>query len=529
MSPQQNPRVEDSARVPSTPEDTSDREIVEVRKEEAGGLPIFRKILKSRDRRIVSPRRGDCGYESNSGTFDEDRWNVLLDSSFLKGRRTRVIASPERFNSGMVLGKAQLEERSTEDVEVERMPVTEVRRKVPEVGPSEGADASQGFPGDGRNVSIRPIYPYCPCSPYGSPQGSPGSRRKPPKESKRVSIDSKHGAFQLNQYKLLDNIGQGSYGIVKLVYNEEDETHYAMKILSKKKLMKKAGVFGRMIPGKKGSTNPLAKVYREIALLKKLDHPNVVKLVEVLDDPDEDNLYLVFELVQRGEIVQVPTDKPLDEETARKNFRDIVMGVEYLHYQRIVHRDLKPSNLLVDSDGRIKIADLGVSTELRACGELLSGPTGTPAFAAPETTMPGVHYSGTLCDIWSMGVTLYCLVTGRIPWDGTGSTIGVQAAIRNEPLKFPEKPVISKDLRDLISRMLNKNPLERITLSEIKEHIWLTNCGAEPLPSEVDKCQLPVTVTDEEVERVVTKIPKLVTLILIKTMLRQHSFQFRGY
>ncbi|KAK9300020.1 hypothetical protein QLX08_007140 [Tetragonisca angustula] len=510
---QQNPRIEDPARVPSTPEDTTDREIVEVKKdsalfpEEAAGLPTVREILKSRDRRIVSPRRGNCGHESNSGTFDEDRGNVLLDSSFLKGRRTRVTSSPERFNSRVVSGRVQLEESPIEDVEVEGMPVQE------------------GFPGDGRNVPVRPIYPYCPCSPYGSPQGSPGSRRKPPRESRRVSIDSQHGALQLNQYKLLDNIGQGSYGIVKLVYNEEDETHYAMKILSKKKLMKKAGVFGRMIPGKKGSANPLAKVYREIALLKKLDHPNVVKLVEVLDDPDEDNLYLVFELVHRGEILQVPTDKPLDEETARKNFRDIVMGVEYLHYQRIVHRDIKPSNLLVDSDGRIKIADLGVSTELRACGELLSGSTGTPAFAAPETTMPGVHYSGTLCDVWSMGVTLYCLVTGRIPWDGTGSIIGVQAAIRNEPLKFPEKPVISKDLRDLISRMLNKNPLERITLSEIKEHIWLTNCGAEPLPSEADNCQLPVTVTDEEVERVVTKIPKLVTLILIKTMLKQHSFQ----
>lgn len=105
-----------------------------------------------------------------------------------------------------------------------------------------------------------------------------------------------------------------------------------MKILSKKKLMKKAGIFGRMAPGRKGAANPLAKVYREIALLKKLDHPNVVKLVEVLDDPDEDNLYLVFELVQRGEILQVPTDKPLDEETARKNFRDVVMGVEYREY-----------------------------------------------------------------------------------------------------------------------------------------------------------------------------------------------------
>ncbi|XP_012349459.1 uncharacterized protein LOC100869610 isoform X2 [Apis florea] len=263
------------------------------------------------------------------------------------------------------------------------------------ISPGE-VGTSQSFLGDASSVSVRPIYPYCPYSPYGSPQGSPRNRRRPLRESRRVSIDNKQGALQLNQYKLLDNIGQGSYGIVKLVYNEEDETQYAMKILSKKKLMKKAGIFGRMAPGRKGAANPLAKVYREIALLKKLDHPNVVKLVEVLDDPDEDNLYLVFELVQRGEILQVPTDKPLDEETARKNFRDVVMGVEYLHYQRIVHRDIKPSNLLVDSDGRIKIADLGVSAELRASGELLSGPAGTPAFAAPETTTPGAHYSGTV-------------------------------------------------------------------------------------------------------------------------------------
>ncbi|XP_033348222.1 uncharacterized protein LOC117232734 isoform X1 [Bombus vosnesenskii] len=392
------------------------------------------------------------------------------------------------------------------------------------VSPGE-IGTSQRFLGDSGNVSARPIYPYCPYSPYGSPQGSPRNRRRPLRESRRVSIDNRQGALQLNQYKLLDNIGQGSYGIVKLVYNEEDETHYAMKILSKKKLMKKAGIFGRMAPGKKGAANPLAKVYREIALLKKLDHLNVVKLVEVLDDPDEDNLYLVFELVQRGEVLQVPTDKPLDEETARKNFRDVVMGVEYLHYQRIVHRDIKPSNLLVDSDGRIKIADLGVSAELRASGELLSGPAGTPAFAAPETTMPGAHYSGTLCDVWSMGVTLYCLVTGKIPWDGAGSIIGVQAAVRSEPLKFPEKPVVSENLRELIAKMLAKNPAERIKLSDIKEHAWLTNCGAEPLPSEADNCRLPVTVTDEEVERVVTRIPKLDTLILIKTMLKQHSFQ----
>ncbi|XP_034938189.1 uncharacterized protein [Chelonus insularis] len=379
--------------------------------------------------------------------------------------------------------------------------------------------------GDNGNVGIRPIYPYCPYSPYGSPQGSPRIRRRPLRESRRVSIDNRQGAFQLNQYKLLDTIGQGSYGIVKLAYNEEDETHYAMKILSKKKLMKKAGIFGRMAPGRKGVSNPLAKVYREIALLKKLDHPNVVKLVEVLDDPEEDNLYLVFELVQKGEVLQLPTDKPLDEETARTNFRDVVLGVEYLHYQRIVHRDIKPSNLLVDSEGHVKVADLGVSAELRASGELLSGSAGTPAFAAPETTVPGAQYSGTLCDVWSMGVTLYSLVTGKVPWDGSGSIIGVQAAVRTEPLRFPEKPELSEDLRDLITRMLTKDPAVRCSLQEIKTHRWLTNHGKEPLLSEADNCRLPVTVTDEEVARVVTRIPKLDTLILIKTMLKQHSFQ----
>ncbi|CAK9811583.1 Calcium/calmodulin-dependent protein kinase kinase [Anthophora plagiata] len=440
---------------------------------------------------------------------------------------TSAISSTE--SSGMSLNKSSsvyaLKNSASGDIQTltssDGGDDTNVRKAITpgEVGNSER------LLGNTSSVSARPIYPYCPYSPYGSPQSSPRNRRRPLRESRRVSIDNRQGALQLNQYKLLDNIGQGSYGIVKLAYNEEDKTHYAMKILSKKKLMKKAGIFGRMAPGKKGTANPLAKVYREIALLKKLDHPNVVKLVEVLDDPDEDNLYLVFELVQRGEILQVPSDKPLDEETARKNFRDVVLGVEYLHYQRIVHRDIKPSNLLVDSDGRIKIADLGVSAELRACGELLSGPAGTPAFAAPETTTPGVHYSGTLCDVWSMGVTLYCLVTGRIPWDGAGSIIGVQAAVRGEPLKFPEKPTLSEELRDLISKMLAKEPTERIKMSEIKEHPWLTNHGAQPLPSEADNCRLPVTVTDEEVERVVTRIPKLDTLILIKTMLKQHSFQ----
>lgn len=132
------------------------------------------------------------------------------------------------------------------------------------------------------SAQSRPIFPNLSFSPYGSPRIS----RKPAVESRRVSIDKNGSFLQLNQYKLMDQIGVGSYGLVKLAYNEEDSQHYAMKILSKKKLLRKAGIgFSRGHP-KRGvnATTPLDRVYREVAVLKKLDHPNVVKLVEVLGE-----------------------------------------------------------------------------------------------------------------------------------------------------------------------------------------------------------------------------------------------------
>ncbi|CAG9791146.1 unnamed protein product [Diatraea saccharalis] len=156
--------------------------------------------------------------------------------------------------------------------------------------------------------------------------------RRVPRESRRISLAQAPGYVQLNQYRLLEPIGQGSYGIVKLAYNEEDDTHYAMKILSKRKLMRRAGLFGRAPPrtGPRGPPpDPLQRVYREIAVLKKLDHPNVVKLVEVLDDPAEDQLYLVFQLLEGGPVIDIPTDNPLTEEVARRYFRDALLGVEY--------------------------------------------------------------------------------------------------------------------------------------------------------------------------------------------------------
>merc|ERR1711899_536152 len=277
----------------------------------------------------------------------------------------------------------------------------------------------------------RPIYPNLPYSPYGSPGSSPRIRRKPLRETKRVnSIVQSDGEYtQLNQYRLEQQaIGQGSYGIVKLAYNKDDDVQYAMKILSKKKLKRKGGLFARRAPPRaspvgggvrKPSENPLQKVYREIAIMKKLDHPNVCKLHEVLDDPEDDNLYMVFELLKHGELLEVPSKNPMSEKETWLAFRDVVHGLEYLHYQKIIHRDLKPSNLLRADSGEVKIADLGVSNEFDGTDAFLTNTAGTPAFTAPECLsikQGDSPYSGKAADIWSLGVTLYCLVFGSLPF-----------------------------------------------------------------------------------------------------------------
>ncbi|KAM9094378.1 calcium/calmodulin-dependent protein kinase kinase 2 isoform X1 [Sarcophilus harrisii] len=386
-------------------------------------------------------------------------------------------------------------------------------------------------PGGSGGVNGRFIYPSLPYSPVSSPQSSPRLPRRPTVESRHVSITGMQDCVQLNQYTLKDEIGKGSYGVVKLAYNEDDNTYYAMKVLSKKKLVRQAGFPRRPPPrGTKPASEgciqpkgPIEQVYQEIAILKKLDHPNVVKLVEVLDDPNEDHLYMVFELVNQGPVMEVPTVKPLTEDQARFYFQDLIKGIEYLHYQKIIHRDIKPSNLLVGEDGHIKIADFGVSNEFKGTDALLTNTVGTPAFMAPETLSETRKiFSGKALDVWAMGVTLYCFVFGQCPFMDE-RILSLHSKIKSQALEFPDQPDIADDLKDLIVRMLDKNPESRIIVPEIKLHPWVTRHGAEPLPTEDENCTL-VEVTEEEVENSVKHIPSLATVILVKTMIRKRSF-----
>ena len=218
-------------------------------------------------------------------------------------------------------------------------------------------------------------------------------------------------------------------------------------------------------------SNPLYLIKEEIAIMKKLNHNNLVSLIEVLDDPNEDSLYMVLEMCKKGVIMKVGVDEradPYDEESCRCWFRDLILGIEYLHAQGVVHRDIKPDNLLLTEDDVLKIVDFGVSEMFEKDTEMLTVKSaGSPAFLPPELCVAkhgGI--SGKAADIWSMGVTLYCLRFGHIPFEREG-VLDLYQAIKEELLEC-NKDHCSQGLQDLLQKLLDKDPTTRIKMSEIR-------------------------------------------------------------
>lgn len=181
-------------------------------------------------------------------------------------------------------------------------------------------------------------------------------------------------------------------------------------------------------------------------------------------------------------------------------------------------------------DGRLRIADFGVCNEFQGAEDAwLDNTVGTPAFLAPEALVG--KFSGKAADVWSMGVTLYAFVYGVLPFYDT-NIVALYGLIQHQGLRFPTGgPSTSAQLKDLLIRMLSKDPARRITVPEIKEHPWVTADGTQPLPSEEENCASgPFEITAEDMAQSVRSIPHLASLILVKAMLRKHSFQnpFKG-
>lgn len=216
--------------------------------------------------------------------------------------------------------------------------------------------------------------------------------------------------------------------------------------------------------------NPLYLIKEEIAIMKKLNHDNLVSLIEVLDDPNEDSLYMVLEMCKKGVVMKVGMEKkadPYDDESCRCWFRDLILGIEYLHAQGVVHRDIKPDNLLLTEDDVLKIVDFGVSEMFEKTSEMLTAKSaGSPAFLPPELCV-AKHgdISGKAADIWSMGVTLYCLRFGQIPFEKSG-VLQLYESIKHDEVDLSLES--EGDFKDLMRRLLEKDPSKRIKMPELR-------------------------------------------------------------
>lgn len=261
-------------------------------------------------------------------------------------------------------------------------------------------------------------------------------------------------------------------------------------------------------------------VFGEVEILKSLDHPNILKVYEYFEDPE--HFYIVMEYCEGGDIFdKIEQNGRITERYAAKVMTFLLKGINYMHNKNIVHRDIKPENILITNKSdyknlNIKIIDFNVATKKDS--KNLDGVTGTTDYMAPEV-FTGVY--NEKCDLWSCGVVLYLMVSGQLPFPSPNDE-EAELAIRNNKLTFPNEffEGVSRECKDLISKLMNKNPRNRLSAVQALDHVWLT-------------------IVDEKVERVVihstmrrmrshipsSKLKEVFTTFMISQLSKSSSFQ----
>ncbi|XP_003464014.1 serine/threonine-protein kinase SIK1 [Cavia porcellus] len=262
---------------------------------------------------------------------------------------------------------------------------------------------------------------------------------------------SQQKTLRVGFYDVERTLGKGNFAVVKLARHRVTKTQVAIKIIDKTRL----------------DPSNLEKIYREVQLMKLLNHPHIIRLYQVMET--KDMLYIVTEFAKNGEMFDYLTaNGHLSEKEARRKFWQILSAVEYCHNHHIVHRDLKTENLLLDANMDVKLADFGFGNFYKP-GEPLSTWCGSPPYAAPEV-FEGKEYEGPQLDIWSLGVVLYVLVCGSLPFDGPNLPTLRQRVLEG---RFRIPFFMSQDCEMLIRRMLVVDPAKRITIAQIWQHRWM--------------------------------------------------------
>nr|GMD79366.1 CBL-interacting serine/threonine-protein kinase 7-like [Ipomoea batatas] len=262
------------------------------------------------------------------------------------------------------------------------------------------------------------------------------------------------GNIILNKYQLGRLLGRGSFAKVYHARCLEGGADVAVKVIDKN-----ATVDASMEP----------RIIREIAAMRRLNnHPNVLKLHEVM--ATKSKIYLVMELAHGGELFSKLTQRGrFSLSTARYHFHQLVFALHFCHQNGVTHRDIKPQNLLLDKDGKLKISDFGLSAlpeQIR--NGLLHTACGTPAYTAPEV-MIRKGYDGAKADAWSCGVILFAFLAGYLPFDDSNIS-NMYRAIRSRAFQFPDW--ITKPTRSIIFRLLDPNPVTRMSIEELMKLPW---------------------------------------------------------
>ncbi|KAJ3037877.1 hypothetical protein HK097_003346, partial [Rhizophlyctis rosea] len=323
-----------------------------------------------------------------------------------------------------------------------------------------------------------PVGPRSPAIVSGSSAASADS------DGSSASPDTENGPY-LDRFQCQRVLGEGSYGKVKLAFDMIANRTVALKIIQKSTLKK---------------ASHITRLKREVRIMRLLHHPNITQLYDVIETEKE--IVLVMEHVEGGELFDyIVAHKRLKEKIARRLFRQVISAVDYCHQSSVIHRDLKPENILLDTERNIKIIDFGF-VKLYDREDMLKTFCGSPFYASPEMIL-GKQYIGPEVDIWSMGVILFALLNGHLPFRDANTTELYRKI--SHGVYETQTQYMTGSSADLIKRMLTVDPEKRATLEEVRHHPWVLD-GYPEGPPESLVPKRPEKV-DEPDQMILSKFP----------------------
>lgn len=345
------------------------------------------------------------------------------------------------------------------------------------------------------------------------------------------------GRRMVNEYSVVGALGRGSFGEVSVVEHLCTRARFALKQMRRPKQKAALGL-GPFAPpvgsgmSAHGATAASEPLYREVAVLKKLRHANVIRLYEVIDDATSDSFYLVMQLASEGQLMPARACvEPLSECEARIHFRSLLCALSHMHARGVTHGDLKPENFLLAQGRSLLVGDFGLARLWDGERSVHSAPRsgGTPAFCCPERVLGGLGDFASLvrADMWAAGGCLHMMLAGAPPFSAGSVAELLELIVHAEPAIGASVPTAA---RPLICGLLRKAPEERLTLAQAAQHRWLTHPtggdgegegAAEPvwsLPAE-DEAQARASAEPSavEVSAAISPLDRFVSVVLLRT------------